>query len=66
MTKREAAFRKCEGITEGDTVSVFHGEDRVTGVVEIVGWQTGTYKVRVGRRKHHVSLTQVRKLEIEA
>lgn len=61
MTKAEAQFRRSEGISEGDTVSVFHGADRVSGVVEVVGWKTGTYKIRVGRRKHHVSMTQVRK-----
>jgi hypothetical protein len=63
MTVGEARFRRIEGISEGDTVSVFHGHKRVVGVVEIVGWRTGTYKVRVGRRKHHVSMTQVRKVE---
>lgn len=63
MTGREARFRKREGISEGQRVYVFHGEDRKVGVVEIVGWQTGTYKVRVGQRKYHVSMTQVQRME---
>jgi hypothetical protein len=32
----------------------------VPGTVHTVGWENGTYRIRVGRRLHHVSMTQVR------
>lgn len=46
---------------EGEQVLVRddQGEEWRTGTVLVVGWQTGTYRVQVGRRKRHVSMTQV-------
>jgi hypothetical protein len=45
---------------EGESVLLRLGEEMVQGVVTVVGWQTGTYKVRVGHRVYFVSLTQVK------
>lgn len=67
MTKGEARFRRFEGARlhidgalEGQSVRVYlaNGE-RALGVIEVVGWRTGTYKVRIGRRKPHVSVSCV-------
>lgn len=61
MSRAEARFREVTGLTEGDTVLVTDGPETSTGTVVVVGWRTGTFRVRVGRRIRHVSVTQVRK-----
>ena len=74
MTKREARFRgfegarlRIDGALEGQSVRVnLANGERALGVIEVVGWQTGTYKVRVGRRKPHVSVTSVWPVEVPA
>jgi hypothetical protein len=67
MTVREQRVRKAM-LPEGAKVLVRltgcaeapEQDVWTAGVVKVVGWQTGTYRIRVGRQLHHVSLTQVR------
>jgi hypothetical protein len=64
MTVKERRMRRHMH-KEGETVlvnTVTGAEEPrfVPGTVHTVGWQNGTYRICVGRRLHHVSLTQVR------
>jgi hypothetical protein len=59
MTVKEHRMRKIM-FAEGESVLVRDGESFVPGKVHTVGWMSGSYRVRVGRRILDVSMTQVR------
>jgi hypothetical protein len=62
MTVREHRMRKIM-FPENAPVLVCVNGEYVAGLVHTVGWRTGTYRIKVGRRLHHVSVTQVRNPE---
>jgi hypothetical protein len=59
QTERERRVRRAM-FPEGAAVLVRVDGEYVPGIVHTAGWQTGTYRIKVGRRLHFVSLTQVR------